>query len=97
MFMHATNFIQYTCELTGHKKRFCHNDMMDKLFDMYEILSLTLLASVLYFSDVCFDVYYVCVLVNMVGYFSFLTVTVTLRIKSTCNKPSVYNVECEVD
>ena len=70
---------------------------MDKMFDLYEVLSLVLLSSVLYFADACFDLYYVCVLVNMVGYFVFLAVTIVVRIRAKFSKPTLEQIEREVD
>ena len=97
MFMHATNFVQYICELTGQRKHFCHDNLMDKMFDMYEILSLVLLSSVLYFADICFDVYYVCILVNMIGYALYFTVTVILRIMAKMSKPTIDQIDRKLD
>ena len=70
---------------------------MDKMFDLYELLSLILLSSVIYFSDACFDVYYVCILVNMIGYFTFLAVTITLRIMAKFSKPTIEQIERLLD
>ena len=89
MFMHATNFIQYICELSGQRKHFCHDNIMDKMFDLYEVLSLILLSSVIYFAPACFDMYYVCILVNMIGYAIFLAVTIILRIIARVSRPTL--------
>ena len=97
MFMHATNFIQYICELTGQRKEFCHNNIMDKMFDLYEVLSLVLLSSVLYFSDICFDIYYVCILVNMIGYAVYFTATIILRIKARMSRPTIEQIERKME
>ena len=97
MFMHGTNFIQYICELTGQRKHFCHDNIMDKMFDVYEVLSLVLLSSVVYFSDVCFDLYYVCVLVNLIAYSVFFVVTIILRIKARFSKPTLEQIEGKIN
>ena len=70
---------------------------MDKMFDMYEVLSLVLLSSVLYFADVCFDVYYVCILVNMIGYAVYFTVTVILRIMARMSRPTIELINRKLD
>ena len=96
MFMHATNVIQYTCELTGQRKLFCHDNIMDKMFDLYEVLSLILLSSVLYFSDACFDLYYVCILVNMIVYVLYVTVNIVLRIMTKFSKPTSDKIDKKI-
>ena len=75
---------------------FCHDNIMDKMFDFYEVLSLILLSSVLYFSDVCFDLYYVCVLVNMIGYVLYVAVNIVLRIMARLSIPTMDKIDKKI-